>query len=229
MSDLFRNTPLFDQLTALGAEWATWKSGPVARRLSAVQDEQAQLSHLALCDLSCQPTRFLKGEGAASWLSTHDVAVPPETYATAETPDGLRVVCSGSDEFLIESAPGQTSALWPELVLDGTISSGFHVFDRQDAIFYLCGKKARDVLAQTCGIDWSTAAPDLLVMTRVAGVSCSVLPTLTSGVKCFQIRLDPTYAIYLWDELLTICRDLEGNAIGAEVLFPHWFHEPSQN
>jgi len=139
------------------------------------------------------------------------------------------VVRSGSDEFLIESAPGQTSPLWPEVVLDGTISSGFHVFDRQDAIFYLCGKKAHDALAQTCGIDWSKAAPDLLVMTRIAGVSCSVLPTLTSGAICFQIRLDPTYAIYLWDELLTICRDLEGNAIGAEVLFPHWFQEPSQN
>jgi len=224
-----RNTPLFDQLTALGAEWATWESGPVARRLSAVQDEQAQLGRLALCDLSCQPTRFLKGEGAASWLSTHGVAVPPDIYATVETPDGLRVVRSGFDEFLIESAPGQPSPLWPELVLDGTISSGFHVFDRQDAIFYLCGEKARDVLAQTCGIDWSTAAANVLVMTRLAGVSCSILPTLTGGVTCFQIRLDPTYAIYLWDELLTICRDLEGNAIGAEVLFPHWFQGLSQN
>lgn len=206
-----------------------WESGPVARRLGAVADEQAQLGYLALCDLSCQPTRFLKGEGAESWLSTHGVEVPPEIYATVETPDGLRVMRSSSDEFLIESAPGQPGPPWPEAAFDGTISSGFHVFDRQDAIFYLCGEKARDVLAQMCGIDWSTAPATFLIMTRVAGVSCSVLPTFTSGITCFQIRLDPTYAIYLWDELLTICRDLDGNAIGAEVLFPHWFQGLSQN
>lgn len=224
MTNPVRNTPLFDRLESLGAEWSEWESGCVARRLGAVEDEQAQLGTLAICDLSCQPTRFLKGEGAAAWLTAHGVTVPPEVYATSETPDGgLRVVRSGGDEFLIESKPGQSSPLWSEWSLDGTMSSDCHLFDRQDAVLYLSGEKSRDVLAQTCGIDWSKASADVLVMTRLAGVSCSVLPTRTGDVDVFQIRLDPTYAIYLWDELVTICRDLDGNPIGAEALFPDWF------
>lgn len=223
MTDPARNTPLFDRLEALGAEWSEWESGSVARRLGATEDEQAQLRTLAICDLSCQPTRFLKGEGAAAWLTAHDVTVPPEIYATSETPDGLRVVRSGADEFLIESKPGQASPLWREWGLDGTMSSEFHLFERQDAVFYLSGEKAQEVLAQTCGIDWSKAPADVLVMTRLAGVSCSVLPMRTGDVDVFQIRLDPTYAIYLWDELVTICRDLDGTPIGAEALFPDWF------
>jgi sarcosine oxidase subunit gamma len=57
-------------------------------------------------------------------------------------------------------------------------------------------------------------------MTRVAGVSCSILLREIRGIAAFQLWLDGTYGAYLWHTLEGIVRELGGAPIGLASLFP---------
>ena len=55
-------------------------------------------------------------------------------------------------------------------------------------------------------------------MTRVALVSCAIFPTAIAGAPAFRIWFIPSYAVYLWRNLLQIVRDLGGDAVGVSSL-----------
>ena len=57
-------------------------------------------------------------------------------------------------------------------------------------------------------------------MTRVAGVSCMILPLQAEEAPAFRFWLDPSYGSYLWEALLEIVRDQGGDAIGLDALYP---------
>ena len=224
-----RRSPVHDQLDALGATWKRVGDSQVALRLAAPEQEQARFRTLALGDVSGLPTWGLKGDGAAPWLAEHQIEVPAEVYSTRfHTGNGVRVIRTGTDELLLESVPTTSGGLIQQWTSARHYPDGFFLYERQDAIFLLTGARAAEVLAQTCSIHWDKVKSDTLVMTRVAGVSCAILSVLRNKVPIFRIRLDPTYAIYLWEQLLTICRELGGHVIGAEVIFPEWFHDDRQ-
>src|SRR5262249_11243393 len=84
---------------------------------------------------------------------------------------------------------------------------------RQDASLLLSGSQATEVLLETCGYDFREASPKV-VMTRVAVVSCSILPRTLNGFSVFQLWLDGTYGFYLWETLLPIVRELGGSPVG---------------
>ena len=64
-------------------------------------------------------------------------------------------------------------------------------------------------------------------MTRVAGVSCMVLPLQAKGAPAFRFWLDASYGSYLWEALLEIVRDQGGDAIGLDALYPSFRHANS--
>jgi len=57
-------------------------------------------------------------------------------------------------------------------------------------------------------------------MTRIAGVSCAVLPLEVGGIPMFRLWLDCSYGVYLWEALYEIVRDHGGDVIGIGSVFP---------
>ena len=165
-----------------------------------------------LIDVSDRPCWLLKGLHAEEWLSKRRVAIPATTLASILTSDQARVTRTGSDEFLVDSPSGRYSQLQHTLTTEQFDATDLLVHRQQDAAFLLRGQRARDVMAQTCGINFAEVPADQLIMTRVAGVSCGVRMYEQDETICYEIRLDPTYGIYLWEELQTICQELGGGA-----------------
>ena len=62
-----------------------------------------------------------------------------------------------------------------------------------------------------------------LIMTRVAGVSCAVLPIEAAGIPQFRLWLDCSYGVYLWEALYEIVRDHGGEVVGHWQCFPVTF------
>jgi len=184
---------------------------------------------VALCDASGLPMWLLKGRGADAWLVERNVDVPAEIYASTHlaggetgggaSANGAWVTRTGADEFLIESKNGERHQLLEDLASNTPEQGDLFAMERQDAVFVVTGELADNVMSQTCGIDWERTAPDLVVMTRVAGVSCSVRRRSLNDTTGFVLRLDPTYGIYLWDQLLRICEEEGGGVVGTGELF----------
>jgi sarcosine oxidase subunit gamma len=106
------------------------------------------------------------------------------------------MVESGSDASLLD----RLEAAWDQP------PAGVYRVPREDATFLLAGPQKHSVLSQTCGFDFRSTPPRRLVYTRVAGVSCAILP----DAGAFRLWLDPSFAAYLWHELAAIVEELGG-------------------
>lgn len=188
----------------------------VPKRFDTKEAEQEGFADLALCDLSMLPKWGIKGRGAAAWLESADVSVPPGSFETAALADGGLVVRYPGDEFLLEGGVRDrvVSSLAKRAIATGDVFS----YERQDGTILLTGARAREVLAQTCGLDFTKTPSDRVVMTRVAGVNCTILPQEIDGVLCYRIWADYSYAAYLWDTLVEISSDLGGRVIGISTV-----------
>ena len=98
-------------------------------------------------------------------------------------------------------------------------SRGVYLVRRQDASFSLTGATSNSIWLETCGVDFRNP-PDGVVLTRVAGVSCMVLPVQIERASAFRLWLDPSYGSYLWDAILEIVRDHGGDVIGLDASYP---------
>ena len=177
-------------------------------------DEENDSRIAGLSDVTGRLTWTLKGAAAESWLCERGLDIPFTIYASTLPDDDLSVTRTGIDEFLVESTTGDLHQVHQELAAQQNEPADFFIFERQDALFLLTGEGAHNVMTQTCGINWNEVPPDHLVMTRVAGVSCGVRLLTRDDSPCFVIRLDPTYGVYMWQELLTICQEIGSAAAG---------------
>ena len=184
-------------------------------------DDVDALQSLALCDVSGLPKVGIKGPDAESFLVDQGIDVPASTYDWRRLADGGLIVRLGSDEFMIEDSEAGETVRNVSASIDTNIGSGAarlaYRVERQEATFLLIGSKAMDVLSQTCGINFRDA-PDQLVFTRVAGVSCGVFPELVNSHPAYRIWVDCTFALYLWEMLYQICDDLDGRVIDANCI-----------
>jgi len=188
----------------------------VPRRFSTPQFEQTALEDLNVCDLSFLTKWGIKGAGAENWLTAAGLSVPQENFATAALSDDGLIVRLPGNEFLLES--GVANEVVPTLIDREVSASDVFPVVRQDATLLLSGARSSEVLAQTCGLDIEKLPQDQAVMTRVAGVSCTMLPQQVQGVQAFRIWVDCSYAVYLWDTLVEIGTELGGHMIGPATL-----------
>lgn len=200
MSTSIRQSPLHDRLN----------SAP----LPATDLSAARLGAVGICDLTLLAKLGVKGPGAAAWLSEQGIQVPEEVYASAPLEAGGLVVRLGADEFLIEAnALNQSlSALRDRMPHD---APDLAPVVRQDATLLLVGPRATELLLQTCGYEFAKSQDQRLVYTRIAGVSCGVLPQQILGNRGYRIWFDPSYALYLWDALVEIATEFEGGVVDA--------------
>ena len=192
---------------------------PVALHFGQPDAEAAAVKTLALCDMSGLPKLGLKGTSAADWLAGQSVDVPETVYDTRRLPDDGVCVRLPDDELMLES--GITARTVP--ALSGAFVSaepGVVRVERQEATFLLTGARAIEVLAQTCGVDFRDVPDDRAILTRVAMVSCTILPESTGDVKRYRLWLEYGYAVGLWDILATIARELGGSVVGARAVYP---------
>jgi sarcosine oxidase, subunit gamma len=218
IQQLPRRSPVNDLLEDLGP-----KCGPVQGMLVALSFQPSEIERrkkveLALCDLSCLPRISFKGPEAVSWLERLGIVVPESLYECAVWNDGGLIIRTDGQEVFLEDGPeGQGVA--QVIGQYGGVPSGVYRVERQEAGFLLCGAKVNDVLVETCGYDFRQPG-NRLVMTRVAGVSCAVLPIELAGTPTFRFWLDCSYGVYLWEVLHEIVRDHGGDVIGLGSIFP---------
>jgi sarcosine oxidase subunit gamma len=213
-----RRSPVHDLLEAGGARWCHAGGVQLALHFGAPEAEAAALGKLALCDLSCLPKLGIKGPGAEDWLRQRQVDVPPAVYDTRPLEGGL-IARFGTSDFLLEGGISG-DCLTP---LSGELDlspPGLYRVERQDATFVLAGTRANSVLAQLCSLDFPSAAPGRLLLTRAGGVNCGILPDAREGVPLYRLWVDITFAVSLWESLTTIVAELGGRTVGAACLYP---------
>ncbi|MEK6248636.1 MAG: hypothetical protein N2C12_10685, partial [Planctomycetales bacterium] len=141
-----------------------------------------------------------------------------EIYYTACLADGGIIARLGRDEYFLES--GFASEVVPALDQQLASTQG-HLYrvQREDATFMLVGPRAIDVLSQTCACNFEETPDGRVLLTRLAGVSCAILPNPVAETITYRIWVDPGFAFYLWETLVKICAELGGLVIGVESLF----------
>lgn len=213
-----RVSPIRDALEAHRPEWRQCGDAQIAWRYGAENAIDAAVCTLGLCDLSPLAKLGLKGPNASAWLQQQGVPKTESIYEELPLDDGGWIVRLGSDEFFLEGGlPGELLAQ-----LDANLGRGrpgIARIERQEATLLLTGPRALEILAQTCGINFREVPAQRLVMTRVAGVNCSVLPEGDVQLPRYRLWVDPTYAIALWDSIEQISGELGGQLVGASAIY----------
>jgi sarcosine oxidase, subunit gamma len=165
---------------------------------------------IELSDISGLKKLGLKGPGVAAWLASHGIDLPADIFGATRTSDGGWTVRLGTAEFMLEGGTNSDQIPHLEATLE-SLPPGVYRVPHEEATFQLAGSGAGLVFAQTCGIDFRKAVPGLVIYSRVAGVSCGILPTADEHGLSYRIWLDPSYADYLWETLAGIVRELGGH------------------
>lgn len=218
MTTITRRSPVHEALEHLKPRWGRVHDMPVALDFGDARAEAERARTLALCDVSALPRVTVKGPGAERWLREQGVEAPVAIYDAGRAGRADVILRTGGAEFLIEDDIGGATAV--NLIAAGKGGKpGVYCIPRQDASFLLTGTHANDVMLETCGVDFSGREPRA-VFSRVAGVSCAILPIAVNGIAAFQIWCDGSYGSYLWETLLEIVREKGGAAVGMSSVFP---------
>jgi sarcosine oxidase gamma subunit len=106
------------------------------------------------------------------------------------------------NEIIIECEP--THALIANVQRFLTERSSVYEIEQQSETFELHGRQALRVFAETCGVDVAREPTGRIIFTRVAGVSCGLIPLEQDGSRVYRIWADCTFAPYLWEQLSNI-------------------------
>lgn len=166
---------------------------------SAVTQEERQSG---LEDLSPKIRSLrVQGPNAVSWLAGRDV-ICPETLLAVDRSAGLLVARVGSGDVVLQGDAADEAIV----ALGGTLATTSDVFQvpEQAATFRLAGPRAEEVWRQTCAVRLAKEPCDRIVYTRVAGISCAVIPEEVSGERSYRVWVDYSYAKALWQDLAEI-------------------------
>ena len=149
----------------------------------------------------------LKGPGVVDWLTRQALSCPQNIYALTRLDNGSLLVRIASDEVIIESPqPDGLIQRIENALLDGP--TGVFRVEQQSATFILDGPSAPAIWAQTCGVNIVEEPDDRIVYTRVAGISCGVIPETCDTARAYRIWVDYSYGSALWQTLTEICAGL---------------------
>jgi len=211
-----RRSPAHETQAALEPQWGDRFGMTVPLCFTTPEDELEQLSKLGLADLSALPRFGCKGREAAEWMTARDLPVPPSIYGWQRLEDGELLLRVDDREYMLENGPGggRAEILATEL---GSGADGVYRVQRQDASFMIAGRRATEVLAQTCSVNIAETGDDFF-KTRVALTSCSVKREDLGSVPAHRLWCDPSYGEYLFAALLEIVRELGGGPVGWETI-----------
>jgi len=152
----------------------------------------------------------VKGRDLVRWAGENGVAVPSTVFETRLVGDRGVLARVGSDEIILESDPGEPQLFTIEQALRRPWR-GIYRVEQQAATYELAGPLTKRVLAQTCAINFQDVESSRLIFTRVAGVSCCIIPRCHNADLIRRIWVDYTYARYLAETLAIIISELMQN------------------
>lgn len=214
-----RVSPLHAALEHLHPTWGRLHAMPVALGFAPPQAEAETARRLGLADASALPRITLKGSGAAGLLKKLKIGVPDEIFGVRPLGALGLAARTGGAEFFLEDGPDDGAAAAVQKALTAGVPSVYPVW-RADACILLSGSRATEVLEQTCAYNFRQPDPRKLVYTRVAGVSCSLLPRTLNDIPLFQLWMDGTFGEYLWETLVEIAGENSGAPVGLSCFFP---------
>ncbi len=209
---------MHDLLEPMNPVWGEVRGMAVVLRFADPEQENILKGRLALADVSCLPRLGLKGAGVFSWLQRSGLE-PPRTLFSVIPIEGHGILARVDNEevFLEDGIQGQVVSRLEDR-LSARPSAVYRV-EHQEASFLLSGAGADEVLSQTCGYNFRESEGHL-VMSRLAGVSCRLLPVDVDGIGGYRIWLDPSYSVYLWETLRGIVREYGGEVVGLGCIYP---------
>ncbi len=216
MATYTRQSPLHALMETLNPEWIEIQAMRVPKTIGDAAAETAAVTDLALCDVSALRKFGAKGVGAPAWLEGRGVRLPNAIYDYEPLGDGGAIMRVTADEFFLEEGLQGERVATLKAALGGG-QGGAYPVERQDAGFLLCGARALEVLSQTCAIDFDTE-PEHVVMSRVAGVSCTILPRRIDAAWMIRLWCSPSFAHYLGGQLLEITHDCGGVPVGLDSI-----------
>jgi heterotetrameric sarcosine oxidase gamma subunit len=144
--------------------------------------------------------RGVKGPGVVAWARHHGLPLPAARYGVLPAgADGI-VARTGDGELILECPPRH--ALW-ERWHDALAepAAGVYEIPQQSVTVELHGKRAPWVLALSCAVNLADEPAATILYTRVAGVSCAVLPRGEGEGRTYRLWVDFSLAPYLWTTL----------------------------
>ena len=175
---------------------------------------------LGLADRSLLPRIGLKGPDAVSWAREFGINVPQEIFGWNRAGDDSLAVRLGIGEIFLE---GKHVKDVEKAAAHGITDGDCFPVRREDAGFLLTGRRALEVLAQTCSYNFRSTEKNL-IMTRVARVSCSILVREVKmaadlvRLPVYHLWTAASYGPFLWKELIAIVQDCTGGPVGDEAV-----------
>ena len=181
-------------------------AGDTTRRSAAEALVKGTPAERALVVMSDSRKIGLKGPGACAWLSDHHVSCPADVYGIARVEDSLAVRIA-SNEVILESPGPSTLVQRIHSELETRVDGVYRVEQQTETLVFQ-GSHAPRVWAETCGVNVVREPVDRILYTRVAGISCGIIPEGEGDQRAYRIWVDYSYAPDLYRTLLDIVSKL---------------------
>ena len=150
--------------------------------------------------------RGVKGPGVAAWAQRHDLPLPATRHAVLPVGATGVVARAGEGELILECPPQDALwQRWQEAVAEAT--KGVYDIPQQSVTLELSGPHAREVLARSCAVNLAAEPVHTVLYTRIAAVSCAVLPRGAGESRTYRLWVDYSLASYLWTTLAELAED----------------------
>lgn len=223
-----RRSFVYRKLTQLGAQFAELNGAATAQTFGNTAAEIEQARQLALCDLSPLPRTGFKGPGAADWLASQGVAVPPAVNRATQQADGALVARIGTNDLMVlgdlsgqSMLPARLVEAWRKEPVPPDAPRGFPV-PRQDGFCWLAitGKHADALLAKLCGVDLRPHKFQVgeIAQTSVARLSAVVIRNDLNATLAYYLFADSASAEYWWDCLIDAMQEFAGTPVGLKAV-----------
>jgi heterotetrameric sarcosine oxidase gamma subunit len=151
--------------------------------------------------------RGVKGPGVAAWTQRHDLPLPATRYAVLPVGAAGVLARAGEGELVLECTP--QDALWERWQAALAESpAGVYDIPQQSVTLELSGPRASRVLSRSCAVNLAEEPVETILYTRIAGVSCAVLPRGAGEPRSYRLWVDYSLAAYLWTTLAELTEDL---------------------
>lgn len=160
-----------------------------------------------LCDASDRAKLGIKGPHLLAWLAEQEIPCPQAIFDIIRSDGGFLAARVGSDEVVFEAPHEAAHLVAVEAALRDS-PSGVYPVEQQTATFLLSGPDAPGFWAQTCALDIASAPIERIIYTRVAGISCAVIPEVIRETRAYRIWVDYSYGPEFWNTMSEIMREL---------------------
>lgn len=189
---------------------AAYEFGPCGDMSVALAARDAREAATYLADLSGLRKYLLAGSGAAAWLRSQALPVPP-WWQRAARDDGCWVARVGAARYLISEGPRAAGALSIE---PGRLAEDTLVLTLDSVEIVLGGTQAATVLAEFCAVDLRECAAGQWLAVLCAQIEIGLYVEARSADREFHLVCAPADAGALFHVLTAALRAAHGAVIG---------------